>query len=478
MFIGAVLAYANMGYGQSTVPMPTTVTDEIFRSRWVGPQMDRPALPQPTPQSETAEGTPETGLEAKIDELATTLINRGIYIGPVNVHPGFGVGWEYSSGNNQGYTTDQSSGSSFFLSPSLGLVYSREIGPWSVSAAYGVGFKYYLNPDYTAAGTGSQRNPFSQTGSLNLGHIGLRHKITLSLGTSYGTGQDILANETVTQFTFNSKATWDYALTEFTGVGAKAAYNNTTNSQITNDNTIQNYLGETFVDYLWTSKSRVRLTLGAGQSVQTFGSDTLTRQYGQALASIKYEYSPKLNFDVGAGLRYVEDSRVIASKYTGLQPAYRAAVNYLPTEKTSIEAKIWLEGIDVGPSFRLQAAWQPRVTTALSVAVYQTQNLSTSTFANIQISRGFVGTITQQVFSKIDLRLSGGWQQTENLSLSEDQPDNADTNYGFAIASARWNVRDWAFMEASYYVSSGSQYQGTNGNEPETRTTISLNLTF
>lgn len=472
--------------------LPTTVTQEVFRSRWVGPQFDRrqnPLAPGIIPEAQYTVGG-EDPMSA-VGDVARAL-RRALTIGPLEINPAVAFGWEYSNRTDSGITTDGSDDNSFFVAPSVGVSYGRAIGPWTVSANYGAGLRYYLNPNYTAAGTGNQRNPFFQSGSLNIGHLGTRHNLELSANGSYSNGFEVTSGENLTQASINTRLKYDYILTQYVTTGALASYNTsiyTGDTNSTNDSNLGSASVETFASYLLTGKTQLRLSVSAGQDSQRLRNDpqpqndqTVYRRYVQTQLGTIYQPTEKITLEGSLGARYVQDPNIQNPEYTGLLPVYSLSASYTPTEKTSIRISTSLQGADIRPSFRLDIGWQPRVNTGLSLSVYQNQGFSTFVSEQVQVSRGIVGTLNQRIFSRIDLTLSGGWQQTENLSLSETgvaaSESGEDTGYAFASFSARWQIRDWVYWQATYWTSNGSQYQNQNNNEPETRITVSFNLTF
>lgn len=409
----------------------------------------------------------------------------GIFVGPLQIHFGLGLGWEYSDRSYNNQPTDPSNRSSFFVAPSIGLIYAREIGPWSVVLNYGGGLRYYLNANYDAAGTGSQRNPLSQTASASVTHLGARHKLRIFGSGSYGTGFNVNDDGTVTQTTLNSGMEYEYMLTNYTNVGARAAATTSAYAYQQNGgtNSIMNSIaGGGYLDWLYSGKTRMRFSLDAGQSSQNLqGTTPFQQDYVQGMVSTTFVATDKLKLDVGLGGRYVQ-SPGIQSKYVGFLPVYQLAATYAPTEKTSLSASLGLQGTDIQPNFSLAAGWQPRVNTGFSLSFYQNQGYSLSVSQQVQVSRGMVASMNQLLFSRLQLALSAGWQQTENVSLvytgTAAVQNNQTSSYGFGSAALTWKLREWAAWQVSLWYATGSQYQYQNQNEPETRATFSFNLTF
>ncbi|MEI6279233.1 MAG: hypothetical protein WCQ16_07625 [Verrucomicrobiae bacterium] len=486
--------YSSDAYSSDTSPpVPTTVSDAVFRSRWVGLQADR----QRPRSAEGLLGLPPAQGPFSALENAANALREGLSIGPLEIGLGLGLGWEYSNANSNFQSTTPSDESSFFAAPSLSLKYNREIGPWSVSAAYGGGMTYYMNPNYTSAGSGNQRNPFSQTASLAIGHLGTRHALNLQASGSYGTGLNVVTSENTTTANFAASLDWKYTLTAFTDIGTKMSLNNSLNNfggtsgnANTNSGNLGSFSAGSYADWFATGKCRLRFDVSAGQSTQTLEQQSdAKRSYVQALVSVKYNFSEKIDIDAGLGARYVEAPQTIAAQYVGLLPVYQIKGTYNPTEKTGLFAEFSLLGTDIMPNFNLGGFWQPRVNTSLSLSVYQNQAFSLTVSQQAQVSRGAVITLSQKFFSKMNVSLSTGWQQTENLSLTTQngaasQQAGQTYSYGFASATMRWNFIEWAYWQGQLYYATGRNnasgyYNSASGeNTPETRATFSFNLTF
>lgn len=485
----ASTVFSSGGFAQTPAP-PATVNEAIFRSRWEGLQVD-----QKKPRSAAAlaglrSGDPDYSLA---EGFADSLLS-GLWIGPLEVHPGLSLGWEYSNRNNYGNTTEASDDSSFFIAPTIALKYDRAIGPWSVSAAYSAGLRYYLNKNYNAAGTGNQRNPFSQTASLSVGHLGARHNFTFSGTASTGSGFDATTSQNQVQTNLGAAMDYRYTLATYVDIGAKGRYSLSMNqgaqyggsSSGSGNGNLGNMEAGVFADWLATGKTRLRWQVDVGQSSQALNyQQRADINFVQTLLSVDFIPTEKLRLKGGLGAAYLTSTGNESSQYTGLRPRYEIEASYIPTEKTSLSASFGLLGADLRPNFRIQAAWQPRVNTGLSMAVYQTQSFSLTTVNQAQISRGVIGTFSQRFFSKVVLSLSAGWQQTENIDLSSGSQSAGQNNnqdpYGFASVTLAYNFTNWSSWQASWWSSSGST-TGTSSTSstgsPETRATLSFNLTF
>jgi hypothetical protein len=485
LLLALVLGVATARAQQGIMTPVSTVSDAVFRSSWVGPQADRPELLGMVP----------TGEDIKPVEDMATKVREGLWLGSLRVRPGFGTGWSYANRNSQGQNTNANSDQSFFLSPSLGLEYGRDTGPWSLSARAGGGYVYYLNPDYSPNGTGANQNPYNGTMSLGIGHRGLRHAFDLGGSASFGNGQSIQGGGSSTQFVGSVGASYNYLINEFLTTGAYASYN----TQLTRYETggidgsnIANVRGGGYIDWLWTGKTTLGLKVEAGRMTQDILGDTVAagqqaqqgvaaRQFIQALVPVAHNLTSKVLVVAGAGASFTQDENIpnASSQYTGVRPVYLLGVQYDPSEKTMVRAYTSFDGFDVVPSYGLSLTWRPRVTTAFTLSAYQNQNFSITTVDQFQVNRGFVAGVEQTVFSRIALGISGGWQETDNISISEDTPDGGNYDYAFVSGSFRWSINSWAAWQATVMSSTGNRVNPTSTiSFPETTASIGLNLLF
>ncbi len=481
-FVG-ILGMMVLGCGEiQAQARPDTVTEAVFRSRWEGLQADRRGPRSAGGLAELQPGDPNYGY---LENAADSLLS-GLRIGALDINFGLSAGWEYSSRDDDGPATTASDDNSWFLAPTLGLRYEREIGPWSVSAVYAAGYRYYFNPEYTAAGTGEERNPFNQTASFSLAHVGARHQLTLTGTASSGTGFDVLADQNLIQTNLRASMDYRYTLTSYVDVGANAGYSTLVSEEgededLAGDGNFGSLEAGVWTEWVATGKTRWRWQVDAGQSSQSLqNQDRVARNFVQTLVTLAYVPTEKLTFDGGIGLAYLEDQGIEAGEDIGIQPRYLVSASYKPTEKTSLSARLSLLGADIRPNFQLEAGWQPRVNTGLSLAIYQNQGFSITTSEQVQVSRGVIGSLSQRLFSKISLTLAGGWQQTDavNLSSEAQEPTGEDNAYTFISASLQWRINDWSTWSATWWNSGRSTSGQGSGNSPETRATVSFNLTF
>ena len=510
LLLALVALWTDACWGQGAA-LPQTVGEAVFRSQWVGPQADRVI-------DESAFAT--DGVQPVTDWASK--LHKGLYIGSLRIVTGLGAGWEYSNRSYGNSTTNQSATSSPYFAPSLGLDYTRDFGPLALSLGYGGGLVYYLNPDYTSAQSGNQRNPFNQTFRLRLSQTGKRHQASLRATAALGQGQDIQAGANTTTLNAQLAGDWSYLLNEFVSLGLYAAGD----TQITRYGDDNNSGGDAFnlrlgsaADWLYSGKTTLGVRGNLTYSQQsiltasvtapppppapvvdpaatntavivplpppTYTTNTTTyttsRQAAELLLTAKHSLTSKLLVTSGLGAGYVTSSGITNSAYNGFRPVYNLDIEYTPSEKTRVRAYGGLEGTAIVPDYGLQLTWTPRETTSVSVSIYQDQQFSVTTIDQYQVSRGAVATLQQRFFSTVTFSLSGGWEQTENVALSEDQQNGETTKYSFASIGIRWDLNSWMYWQASVWTSTGNAMTGSSAGQddsPQTIGSIGLNLIF
>jgi len=494
-FLAALLFFA---LDESTAQTLLTVREAEFRNRWEGPQEDRTDPPQYFEPGGGLEGeSPEQtddqlleeenpdGFSQSMDRMAENL-RRKLRFGPLDFQLGLITGWEYSSQNSVGGDTDFNDNNSFYAAPTAAVTYQREIGVWNVSARYSAGYRYYFNQDYTAAGTGEQRNPLSMTAGIDVGYKTSRLAVNINASASSGSGYDVIAGANNWQTSASTGLSVRYIITEEFSVGgaASASFSNTADAQVAageapqpNSNSLM-ASASLFADYLVTPKTNVRFILSAGQDLQDFsGGVTEGRRYFDSMLMLTYQLAPKLSVDAGGGVGYVLDQNIPDPEYTGVRPVYTVGVNYNPTEKTYFKAKFGMQGADIRPNFSLLAGWDVREKTRLSLSVYQNQGFSSLSPDQYNITRGFLGTVAQQLLKGISVSVSGGYEQSEYVSLtSENLPDPVEgpSSYWLANASLYWRIREWLAWQNTFTLSTGQ----ANNEELQTRFDTSFNFNF
>ena len=491
--VGIGLLFSSWASAQQTV---LTLREAEFRNRWAGPQEDRIATPQyfepgggledgPTEPAADSTEEPKLSFQESIDAAAENF-QRRLRFGPLDFQLGLANGWEYSSQNSFGGSTGFNNSNSFFSAPTAGITYEREVGVWNVSARYGAGYRYYYNPDYTAAGVGDQRNPLSMTGGLDIGYNTSRIAMNLTGSASSGTGYDPVAGANNWQTTASAGLSVRYIISEelSTGGALSGSYSNTSDAQVApgevaqpNSNSL-NAGASFFTDYMVTPKTNVRFLLSAGEDLQDFeGGVSEGRRYLDAMVVLTYQIAPKFSVDAGGGVGYVLDQNIPDPEYTGLRPVYNAGINYTPTEKTYFKAKFGMQGADVKPNFSLVGGWDVREKTRLSLSVYQNQGFSSLSPDQYNVVRGILGTVAQRLFKGINVSFSAGYEQSEYVSLTSENlanPVEGPSSYWLANASLYWRLREWLGWQNTLQFSTG---QG-NSDQLETTFNTSLNLTF
>ncbi|MEI6377509.1 MAG: hypothetical protein WCO97_09985, partial [bacterium] len=394
--VGAVMSTALLcGMQGGMAQGVPTVQETQFRSQWVGQQVDQIPL--------TGTITPLNGLGGIVGILQTPdQVKREVDASmagvqaksPFAIHPALGVGWQISnqgltnspSANNSG--NSYSTGSSPFIAPSAAILYEREHGPFAVSAGYSAGFKYFSNQNYVANGTGSQRNPLSQTALFRVKVEMSRYIADTTITASSGSGYDISSAGNNTQTSFAANSAFKYLLSSSTAVAANGGYNfmNYSGSTATPNNNTTSLYGNLAPIYELSDKTHISSLLGAGLSSQSLQSGTAvtgnapttsqqsaSRQYAQLMGKVKYEFTAKTVADISLGARYVTSSNISSAKDDGLLPAWALGFSYTPTEKTSATFSTGLQGTDVIPALNFLLNWSPREKTRFTLGVSQTE---------------------------------------------------------------------------------------------------------
>lgn len=496
-----------------------TVQQSQFRSQWVGvqvDQLDQDGAISPLNALGAVIGSPQTPdeLQRSIDASLAGVKAKS----PLVFRPALSLGWEL---NNQGdqatnrvvtpavgtnaastnaYTT-YSAASSPFLAPSLALLYDREHGPWTVSAGYSAGYKYFVNQNFVGNGTGSERNPLSQTALFKAILEMSRYILSGTLTASSGTGYDIASGSNNRQTAVNSEAGMKYILSSSSAVDAKAGYSfqNSSGSTATPNNNTGNLFTTLSPVYDLSDKTHFSGVLGAGQTTQylqagtaSAGNAALTtsqntaRSYVQSLAKVKYDLTGKLSFDVGLGARYVTTTGITNSIDNGLSPAWAVGLAYTPTEKTSVALNAGVQGADVSPGVNFLLNWKPREKTSFSLAATQNQNFGNTLSAQYLVSRSIIGTMSQRLFTAFDLQLSGGYTEQSYVNLSSNKTRNQNTsqlptNFFVSQIALIWKIRDWVNLSNSIYYNTGQPLQTgprTTSTQAQAWYSVSLNFTL
>ena len=94
------------------------------------------------------------------------------------------------------------------------------------------------------------------------------------------------------------------------------------------------------------------------------------------------------------------------------------------------------------------------------------------------MTRGLLGTVSQELIKGISFSLSGGYEQSlyEGLDGAKNAPAAVEgpSDYWLGSASLYWRFREWLAWQNTFMVSTG---QG-DSNELQTRFSSSLNLNF
>lgn len=468
--------FVAIGVAASVLPVPRaadaqsvmTVRESEFRSRWQNFQVD---LPRDTPLRELpAEGDAESPKPRATQSLRAFFQN-----GPVVLRASLAIGWETS--NEQRFTTataGNSAKSSFFAAPGVGLFYDREIGAWNVSVRYSAGYVYFFTPDYLGGGDNGIQ---SQTAAADIQFRGTRLDLRSNAAASYGSGFDIERGGQSDRLLFSELLAADYQVAEFIRVGANAgiSYALYPSDSEGPEDTQSRFSSALYGDYFWTGRTRFRLEMGAGSENQTTGGASTDRTYTQALFRVNYRASEKLTMDVGLGVGVVEDSSPQASGKDGFRTIYTLALDYAPTEKTSMRLYFGLDGTNIQPEFSFALNWHPRENTFASLSIYQRTNLSTLVLAEDRTTRGFLVSLRQRLFGRVEFGLGGGYE----LERIEDGGSSSDDDaYYFVAGSLSWQMNAWAAWQLESRAASPRGQSAGGDNDLQTRTSVSLRLTF
>jgi hypothetical protein len=518
IFQGVLLAVLLVMPGLHAQGVPT-IQQSQFRSQWVGEQVDQIPLGSSI--------TPQNSLGAVVGALQTPdEVQREVEASMAGVEqkspfafkPALGVGWMIS---NQGLTnapapgstnnsTSYRTGSSPFVAPSAAFLYDRSLGPWSVSAGYSVGYRYYVNPNFVANGTGATRNPFSQTALFKTILEMSRYIWNTLVTASEGNGYDLSTGSNNQQFNANANTEFKYLLSSQSAVAAKAGYNIQNTSQATNtpNNNVSGYYAQIAPIYDVSDKTHLSAIASTGATYQSLGqassfggtnvnaSTTSTIQYVQALAKVKYEVTAKLVVEGGLGVRqlWLDNSTNVAAtgasaaananQNLGLKPAWSAGLNYTPTAKTSVAFSTGEQATDIVPELNFILSWSPREKTSVSIGVSQTENYSNIAASQYLIQRGIVGTLNQTLFSNVSVMLSGGYttQFYQNITGGQTPATGAAAqipgSYYLATASVVWKIRDWVNLNNTVYYNSGQTIQAGGNNSALSQAWYSISLNF
>ena len=460
-----VLLHLLLGHATQAQTVSTVREDE-FRSRWADYQVD---LPQTAGSAAANVGSP-TGLLGVFGKSLDQ-----IFSGPFQLRANFATGWEYSDEVDLRPTEKNRSDDSAFASPSIGLFYNREFGPLTLSVRYSAGYTYYFDHQYV--GSSDNGGIFSQTAGIDLDLLGTRNTFHSSTSSSFGNGDDIESGEQRDRFAIGESLSDTYQLTDETALGGNGSFDYTTYSggTVSSTDTLED-TGRLYAEYSITGKTRLRLEVSAGQEKQQ-ASD---RSFVQSLLGVNWTPTPKLTIDAGLGVGDQQNNDVLGKNEDGLHPVYSLTITYVATEKTSGSFHIGYQGVDVEPDLSLLVQYQPRLTTTFNLSVYQSSNFSTYVEAQSLVTRGILASAQQRLFSRVDVALSGGVEQSEGYSSSvPGQASAYDKPYYFGNVSLLWQINSWLAFQTYYRGYTGRPGVVNDANEGlQSRASVSLRVTF
>lgn len=532
-FVGVIAAFACLsGFSLLAQGVPT-VQQSQFRSQWVGEQVDQlltQGMISPFNQLGSIVGALQTPDQVQ-RETEAALANP-VSGSPFTFKPALGVGWQI---NNQGTlstnkvvsqgtngpstnsVTSYDTGDSTFLAPSLALLYTRDHGPWTISAGYSAGYQYFVNQNFVGNGTGNQRNPLNMTAMFSSALAMSRYSVDSAISASSGNGFNVATGGNDTQTTVNATVGSKYQLSSHSSVDLRAGYNiqNASGSSNTPNNNITSFFANLSPIYDLSDKSHLSTIVGFGQNGQSLQAGTQTpgstnaltsqqhqtRSFLQVLEKVKYDITGKFTFDISAGARYVGESGITNATDTGLSPAWGVGLSYTPTPKISTSLSAGVTGADVTPGVNYILNYQPREKTTLSLTASQSQNFAQNVSGQYLVSQSIMGTISQKLFntsfdsdpmakagngglSDVTLNITGGYthQTYKNLSSSASTQNTSQLPQTFAIlqGSLTWKIREWVSLvnQVNYNGGQTQAGQGVYGNNQKAQMWYSISLNF
>jgi hypothetical protein len=534
MMLRGVIVVVGMASGFSLLAQGVpTVQQSQFRSQWVGEQVDQlltQGMISPFNQLGSIVGSLQTPDQLQRDTEAA--LANPVASSPFSFKPALGVGWQI---NNQGTqstnhvvaqstngpttnaVTSYETGSSLFLAPSAALLYTRDHGPWTISAGYSAGYQYFVNQNFVGNGTGSQRNPLNMTAMFSSALAMSRYSLDNAISASSGNGFNLGTGGNDTQTTVNATTGSKYQLSSHSSVDLRAGYNIqiASGSSNTPNNNITSFFANLSPIYDLSDKSHLSTIVGFGQNGQSLQAGTQTpgstnalgsqqnqtRSFLQILEKVKYDITGKFTFDISAGARYVKEGGITNATDTGLSPAWGIGLSYTPTPKISTSLSAGVTGADVSPGINYIINWQPREKTSFSLAASQSQNFAQNVSSQYLVSQSIMGTITQKLFntsydanpmakpgngglSDVTLNITGGFthQTYKNLSSSASTQNTSQLPQTFTIlqGSLIWKIREWVSLVNQVNYSGGQNQggQGVYGNNQNAQMWYSISLNF
>jgi hypothetical protein len=494
-----------------------TVQQDQFRSQWVGQNVDL------IPFQNTA--SPPNGFGAMVGSLQTPdQLNAETEAALANVKaespfkfdPSLVLGWVLSNqalakktyarttnGVSVVTKTTYGPGNSPIAGPALTLGYERlEHGPWSVFAAYNIGYTYYLNPNFQVAGAGGGINQASQLNQQVLFKTGLemsRYVLNFLLSASSGTGNNI-STGTYTRTT-TGLAGIDGKYTLSSSAEMKGNFNYNVQNNNNPNSTVSNFAGLIGPTWDLTDKTHLGEDLAFGISRQSFASSSTTnssglvtpstqanqsndRSYVSAITRYKYIFNDKFLVTAGLGPNFVSTSGTNTSGLpSGIRPAWSLGAAYTPTEKTSFNIALGEQGTDVRPNLNISLNWHPREKTSVAIAYVTTQSYSSTTAGRYLVSHSLSGTLTQKLFQDVEANATLGYtvQNQPGTTSTNGTISSPPSNYFLAQATLLWRINRRLSLNNTVQMNPTLNNQGQGSSAPSFGNaqfveTISLNL--
>ena len=462
--IGIFVLMSTLSCGEILAQTVSTVREAEFRSRWTDYQVD-----QIKPRSN----------EEKPEATVSSFIAKYTQFGPLEFHGGLTSGYEYSNEQTGLVERQDTTDFSAFLAPSLIAIYEKELGTWNLSSRYSVGWLYYLDPNYSGSNGDVST---SQTANLSLLRDNQRLTVRSTTSASSGTGFDIERGQATDRVSVNETVSVEYQLSEYlrTGVSGTFSYDDysTPDGGLgASDSTTYTYAVAAFVDNFWTEKTAYRLEISSGGNSQQ-NSNTISndRSYAQGVLRVNYAATAKFAFTGSVGLGVREDPQETQSSQNGMRAVYSLSTTYTPSDKTSARLYVGIEGASSQPEFTLAVNWHPREFTFFEMSIYQQTGLSNFATTNERVSKGFLVSFRQRLFSRLESTLSGGYEK--NASIINDSIANEEEPYYFTALAFGWQLNAYTSLQTQVRTSTRRSTFGRTEDGKQTRASMSLSLTF
>ena len=122
--------------------------------------------------------------------------------------------------------------------------------------------------------------------------------------------------------------------------------------------------------------------------------------------------------------------------------------------------------------------------TQFSLGISQTEQFANSLSGEYVVTKGVSGTVTQKLFSSVNLAFTGGYATQNFVNLSSENIPGQSSNqlpssYYYGSLSLYWRIEEWVNFVNSLTVNSGQQQAASGGgNHPQYLYSIGLNFSL